>query len=135
MLKDCSFHHIGNAVQSIEAVTPLYIETGYKVSDSIIENTQRVRVAYATKEGFPRMELLEPLDEKSHLNNVLKRNGCGPYHICYAVKDIDKAVAELKTLKYVPLGKPVPGHGLDDALTVFLYNKHIGLVQLAQMVG
>lgn len=33
----------------------------------------------------------------------------------------------------MPLAKPIPGHGLDDALMVFMFKKNVGLVQLAQI--
>lgn len=133
MLIDCKFHHIGNVVKDIDAARCVFATAGYDVSPVIEETTQRAKVSYARKEGFPLMELLEPIDEESHLNNVLRRNGCGPYHICYSVKDIHKAIEELKNKKYMPLSKPVPGHGLEDALTVFLYHSTIGLVQLVQL--
>lgn len=133
MLKNCNFHHIGNAVKNIEAAKEVFKNAGYSVSDTVFEETQRAKVAYARKQGFPLIELLEPIDEKSHLNNILNRSGCGPYHICYSVKNIYEAIEILKKEKYMPLSKPVPGHGLDDALTVFLYNTTIGLIQLVQL--
>lgn len=133
MLKNCKFHHIGNAVKDIESVRQMYVKAGYEVSAIIEETTQRAKVAYAQKDGFPLMELLEPIDDKSHLNNILHRSGCGPYHICYSVENIQIAIEELKKERYLPLFKPVSGHGLGDALTVFLYNANIGLIQLVQI--
>lgn len=133
MLINCKFHHIGNVVKDIETARGVYTTAGYDVSPVIEETTQRAKVSYARKDGFPLMELLEPIDDKSHLNNILRRSGCGPYHICYSVRDINKAIDELKNKKYMPLSKPVPGHGLGDALTVFLYHSAIGLIQLVQL--
>lgn len=133
MLKECTFHHIGIAVNSIEETAKYYEFAGYTISDIIIEPVQKVKVAYARKEGFPLMELLEPLNESSPIQNILKQRGCGPYHVCYQVSDINKAILELKGMKYMPLAKPVPGHGLDDALTVFLYQKQVGLIQLVEI--
>ena len=132
MLKDSNFHHIGVAVNSIEKARLFYEKGGYVVSDTIIESNQKVKVAYANKEDQPTIELLEPLDDKSPVNNILKKNGCTPYHLCFEVENLEEAVKEAKSLGYFPLSQPVPGHGLNDALMVFIYNKNVGLVQIME---
>ncbi|MDR1505444.1 MAG: VOC family protein [Prevotella sp.] len=134
ILAQSQFHHIGIAVPSVKQAAFFYKEAGYTVSDEIIEPTQKVIVVSAKKANEPTIELLEPLNDESPVVNILKRSGGGvPYHICYAVKDINYAVDELRKKRFIPLGKPVPGKGVDNALTVFLYNKIIGLIQLVEM--
>jgi len=133
MLENGKFHHIGMAVASIEKATPFYRLSGYSVSEPVIEPIQKVRVCYARKDGFPTMELLEPLDETSPVSKVLQRNGGNtPYHVCYEVPDIKSAVGEMRKNGFMPLGRPIPGHGLDDALMVFCFNKDVGLVQIME---
>lgn len=133
MLENAKFHHLGMAVSSVELATPFYASMGYSVSEPVIEPIQKVRVAYARKEGFPTVELLEPTDETSPAAKVIARNGCSPYHVCYEVPDIKAAVAEMrKEGGFMPLGRPIPGHGLDDALMVFCYNKDVGLIQIME---
>lgn len=110
----------------------VFEKLGYVISTPAIEPVQKVKVAYAKREGFPVMELLEPLDESSPICNILKKNGCTPYHYCYEVKNLKETVAEARKNGFMPLGKAVPGHGLNDALMVFLFNKEIGLVQIMQ---
>lgn len=133
MTADAKFHHIGYAVNDIEKARKEFTDSGYHVTDTVIEPVQRVYVAYAKKEGSPTIELLQPLDDKSPIVKVLSKNGSAPYHICYAVPDIESAIRELRGRKYLPLSKPIPGRGLDDALMVFMFNKEIGLIQLVQL--
>lgn len=133
IIQNCTFHHLGVAVFSIEKAVQSYMDGGYEVGDVIIEPVQKVKVAYATKPGSPTIELLEPLDETSPICSILKQRGAGPYHVCYAVRDIYAAMQEMKARKFLPLAKPLPGHGLGDALTVFMYHKDVGLIQLAEM--
>lgn len=133
MLKECKFHHIGIAVFNIEKTAIEYIDAGYTISEIIIEPVQKVKVAYAYKEGFPTIELLAPLNEKSPVCAVLKSRGVSPYHVCYAVSNIALAIQELKERKFMALARPVPGHGLNDALTVFMYKKDTGLIQLVEI--
>lgn len=132
MLENATFHHIGTAVASIDKVKPFYQSMGYTVSDTVIEPVQKVYVAYARKEGFPTVEMLEPLDETSPVLGILKKNGNTPYHMCYAVDNLSDAIAEMHKEGFRPLSKPVPGHGLDDALMVFLYNINYGLIQVME---
>lgn len=132
MLENATFHHIGTAVASIDKVKPFYQSMGYTVSDTVIEPVQKVYVAYARKEGFPTVEMLEPLDETSPVQGILKKNGNIPYHMCYAVDNLSDAIAEMRKEGFRPLSKPVPGHGLDDALMVFLYNINYGLIQVME---
>lgn len=132
MLENAIFHHIGTAVASIDKVKPFYQSMGYTVSDTVIEPVQKVYVAYARKEGFPTVEMLEPLDETSPVLGILKKNGNTPYHMCYAVDNLSDTIAEMRKEGFRPLSKPVPGHGLDDALMVFLYNINYGLIQVME---
>lgn len=132
MLENATFHHIGTAVASIDKVKPFYQSMGYTVSDTVIEPVQKVYVAYARKEGFPTVEMLEPLDETSPVQGILKKNGNTPYHMCYAVDNLSDTIAEMRKEGFRPLSKPVPGHGLDDALMVFLYNINYGLIQVME---
>ena len=134
MLENATFHHIGTAVASIEKVKPFYLSMGYTVSDIVLEPIQKVYVAYARKDGFPTVEMLEPSDDSSPVKGILKRNGNTPYHICYAVDDLTVAIAEMRKNGFRPLSKPVPGHGLDDALMVFLYNVNYGLIQVMENI-
>lgn len=132
MLEDAKFHHIGFAVASIEKAKPFYLSAGYVVSEPVIEPVQKVRVAYARRDGFPTMELLEPLDDTAPVCKILAKNGNTPYHCCYEVPDIKATIVEARKEGFLPLGRPVPGHGLDDALMIFLYNKNVGLVQVME---
>lgn len=132
MLKEAKFHHIGIAVASIEKAKPFYLSAGYSVSETVIEPVQKVKVAYARRDGFPTMELLEPLDETAPVCKILAKNGNTPYHCCYEVADLKVTVAEARREGFLPLGRPVLGHGLDDALMIFLYNKDVGLVQVME---
>lgn len=132
MLEDAKFHHIGIAVASVEKAGVFYRSAGYVVSEPVIEPVQKVRVAYARRDGFPTMELLEPLDDTAPVCKILAKNGNTPYHCCYEVADLKATIDEARKEGFLPLGRPVPGHGLDDALMIFLYNKDVGLVQVME---
>lgn len=126
------FDHIGIAVFDIEKASYDYRALGYKVGEAKNVDVFQAKAAYASKMSSPTIELLEPVDEKSPVAKILKQRGSGPYHTCYAVLDIKEAMSEMRKNSFLPIGKPVPGPGLDNALTVFMYKKSIGLIQLVE---
>lgn len=127
------FDHIGVAVFNIEAGIADYQLLGYHILGGIKSvEVFKANAAYMTLEGSPTIELLEPTSDDSPVAKILKQRGAGTYHTCYGVKRITDAMSYLREKAFLPLGKPVPGPGLDNALTVFLYKKSIGLIQLVE---
>lgn len=132
MLVDFIFHHIGVAVKDIDKTSAIYEVAGYDMSDIIFDPIQNVNIRWLTKEGMPTIELLTPVDETSPVCKILKKNGVTPYHMCYVVGDIDNAVVELRKQKYVLVSKPVEAIAMHNCKVAFLYNRHIGLIELVE---
>lgn len=131
MLSTFRFHHIGYVTDSIANTSAIYLAAGYTSSSVIDDPIQRVRICFLTKEGFPTTELIEPLDEQSSVNKILKKNGVSPYHTCYEVDDIDAAFNELVDVQgYTPLFRPVEAIALENRLISYLYKKETGLIEL-----
>ena len=132
MLDSFKFHHIGVAVKDIEATASVYEQGGYKRSAEIFDPIQNVDICWLTKEGMPIVELLAPVDVKSPVNKTLEKVGVSPYHCCYVVDDIDKAVAELKKQRYIMVSKPVGAVAFCGSRVCFLFNKNVGLIELVE---
>lgn len=130
MLSCFSFHHIGYAVQDINTTGEYYINAGWTMSEIQIDSIQNTKIAFLRKEGFPLIELVAPVDEKSPIVNTLNKMGVTPYHICYEVLDIDLAILELRKLKYIQLFKPVKAVALENRRICYLFNQSVGLIEL-----
>lgn len=100
--------HIGVAVKSIEE--------GIKIWQSIFDaelkgiaevESQKVRLAMLTVGGIG-VELIEPTSKDSTVAKFLEKRGEGLHHICFAVKDIDSVISELKNKTMID-NKPRPG--------------------------
>jgi methylmalonyl-CoA/ethylmalonyl-CoA epimerase len=134
MLKDFKFHHIGIATASIARTSKYYVEVGYTMTDPVVDTIQDIRISFLRKDGMPAVELLEPVDEKSPVNTILKQmGGTAPYHCCYVVQDINKAINDLKHQKFIQLSKPQPAVAIDNHPVCFLYNKDVGLIELVEI--
>ena len=135
MLKNWRFHHIGYVTDSIGQTSSFYLQAGYQATAVIEDPIQRVLVQFLTNEGFPRIELIQPIDENSSVNKILKKNGVAPYHVCYEVDDIDKSFDELvEGQAYIPLFRPVEAIALDNRLICYLYKKEVGFIELVNKI-
>jgi methylmalonyl-CoA/ethylmalonyl-CoA epimerase len=102
------------------------------MSDVVLDVIQNTNIAFLTKEGFPDIELVSLVDDKSPVVKTLTKVGVAPYHICYEVDDIDKAIADLKKKRYISLFKPVPAVAINNCRICYLYNVDIGLIEIVE---
>jgi methylmalonyl-CoA/ethylmalonyl-CoA epimerase len=126
------FHHIGIAVKSIDKTAAVYVAGGYNRSVTTFDSVQNVNICWLTKEGMPIVELLEPVDESSPVNKTLEKNGVAPYHTCYAVENLEQAIAELRRMKYVMVVSPVAAPAISNCRVAFLFHRHVGLIELVE---
>lgn len=128
-----SVNHIGYAVFDIQATAEFYVNNGWTLSEVFDEKVQHARIAFLTKEGFPKIELVSPLEGKSPVDKFLKSSGCCPYHICYNVDSIDEAMEKLYNNGFVPLFAPVESSAMDNHKICYMINFKVGLIEIVEM--
>ncbi len=129
------FHHIGYATADIDR----YIEDFFRpvfaplaITDKVCDPVQRVTVCFARMQGDAVIELVEPFGEDSPVNAVIARNRGGVYHLCYEVDDLDRALAQCRKKRCMPIGKPVPAAAFDGRRIVFLLTPQRDLIELVE---
>lgn len=130
MIKGSRFHHIGYAVKDIFETAENYISMGWVLSEVYVDVIQNSQIAFLKKEGFPLIELVAAVDDKSPVVNTLKKSGVSPYHVCYEVDDIDIAIKELNEMSFFTLFDPVPAIAIENRLICYLYSVSVGLIEL-----
>ena len=101
--------HIGIAVVSIDDALAIYQALGLSEAHREEVPAQKVVTAFLPV-GESRIELLEPTAEDSPVARFLARRGPGLHHICFAVADIEAALADLSRRGYRLLNeRPVAG--------------------------
>jgi len=111
--------HIGVAVVSIDDALAIYRSLGLEEAHREDVPAQKVRTAFLPV-GESRIELLEPTAEDSPVAKFLARRGGGVHHVCFAVDDIEAALADLKGRGFRLLhDQPVPG--ADGKRVAFLH--------------
>ena len=127
-----TFHHIGIACRDIAKTQAFYLQMGYTASPIVEDPLQHVRISFLEKDGAPRLELLEPLDEKNPVARTLDTMGVSPYHMCYEVQDIEAAIADLRRQRFLLVNGPVPACAMENRRIAFLYQKNNGLIELVE---
>ena len=127
-----TFHHIGIACRDIAKTQAFYLQMGYTASPLVEDPLQHVRISFLEKDGAPRLELLEPLDEKNPVARTLDTMGVSPYHMCYEVQDIEAAIADLRRQRFLLVNGPVPACAMENRRIAFLYQKNNGLIELVE---
>jgi methylmalonyl-CoA/ethylmalonyl-CoA epimerase len=103
--------HIGIAVSSIDEALGVYRALGLNESGRETVASQGVVTAFLPL-GDTRLELLEPTGADSPVAKFLSKRGPGVHHVCFAVSDLEDALAELAARGFRLVHEtPVPGAG------------------------
>lgn len=137
-----AFNHLGVAVPDIGKAICFYQQTlGFVgLTDVYQDDIQQVRVVFVgprqdfadrRAKGFV-LELIEPATADSHLHRLLKSGG-GAYHVCYAVPDIEAAVAHLTKNGCLKVRGPEPAIAYFNNPIAWCYAPTRHLIELVQL--
>ena len=131
-MKAFKLDHVGVAVPSIEDALEIYEALGLAEQKREIVAGQQVTVAFLPV-GESRIELLEPTSPDSPVAKFLQKRGAGIHHLCFAVDDIEAALADLAQRGFRLIHQtPVPG--ADGKRVAFLHPEAGGgvLIELSE---
>jgi methylmalonyl-CoA/ethylmalonyl-CoA epimerase len=115
-------HHLGYAVESIEAASRFY-EANFDVEPSSPETVEgQGIVATMFLVGESAVELMEPTRPDSPVGKFLARRGEGFHHVAFEVEDLETAMARLKS-SGAQLVDEVPKVGVGGMRTAFVHPK------------
>ena len=128
-------NHVAIAVRDIAKASAVYRDTlGAEISAKVAQPDHGVSTVFITLPNT-KIELLEPLGEKSPINKFLEKNPDGGiHHLCYEVDDIIVARDTLKAQGARVLGDGEPKIGAHGKPVMFLHPKDFcgTLVELEQ---
>jgi methylmalonyl-CoA/ethylmalonyl-CoA epimerase len=110
--------HIGIAVRSLERVLPLYRDI-LGLGDVPLDDADGARIAGLTA-GGTLVELLEPRLPDSPVAKFLEQRGPGIHHLCFAVPDLDAALARCRAAGLRVIDE-TPRRGAEGKRIAFLH--------------
>jgi methylmalonyl-CoA/ethylmalonyl-CoA epimerase len=125
-------HHIGYLVKKIEHAERQFEELGYVVErERHYDDIRKVDITFLTKDSY-RVELVSPVAPDSVVSGLIKRYKNAPYHICYAVDNLEANLEKLGSQGFVQITKVQPAPAIDGRRVVFLQNAAIGMIELVE---
>lgn len=123
--------HIGIAVRAIDEMLPFYRDL-LGLDELALDDSDGARIA-GLAAGDQLVELLEPRSPDSPISKFLERRGPGIHHICFAVQDLDGALARCRD-KGVRLIDDMPRMGAEGKRIAFLHPASTGgvLIELTE---
>lgn len=124
--------HIGWLTDDIEATISSMEFLGYVQTPIVDDYTQQCRICFVNKPGEVRIELVEPYENNKTMQKMIKKQGCGPYHTCHIVENIDYAYSEMVDNGYIPLFNPVPAPAFNGRRICYFIKQEIGYIELVE---
>jgi methylmalonyl-CoA/ethylmalonyl-CoA epimerase len=129
-------NHVAIAVPDVKVAAEVYrAMLGAEVSAPVPLPAHGVTTVFVTLPNA-KIELIEPLGEKSPIKSFLERNPAGGmHHLCYEVRDIIAARDKLEGEGARVLGDGEPSIGAHGKLVLFLHPKDFcgTLIELEQV--
>ena len=129
-------NHIAIATPKLDEAVKTYKNMlGVKISSPIDQIDHGVKVVFIELQNT-KIELLEPLGEKSPIENFLEKNKKGGiHHICFEVKDINSAILSLEKDGATVLGDGEAKIGAHGNPVIFLHPKDFNgtLIELEEI--
>lgn len=130
-LRGTRIAHVGIAVESLEAILPLYRDL-LGMPEVPLDDADGARIA-GLAAGESLVELLQPEESDSPIGKFLSKRGPGIHHICFAVDDLDGTLARCRAAG-LRLIDQVPRIGAEGKRIAFLHpaSTHGVLVELSE---
>ena len=110
-----------------------FLKLGYEVEFPAAFDSLRDITITFLRNGYYRVELIEPLGPNSPVYGLLKKYKNTPYHFCYEVTDLEEAVAELEAQGYYVIQAPLEAPCIEKRRVVFLMGADMGMIEVVEM--
>jgi len=118
-------HHVGVAVEDLEAAIELYTNNfGAELTHRASNEKDGLTAAFL-RAGEAEVELMQPLREDTPVGKFLANRGPGLHHIAIAVNDIHQAIAEARANGLEMIDQE-PRIGLHGTRIAFVHPKSVG---------
>lgn len=131
--------HIGYLCKNIQKSLEQFLCLGYQLKSEIVEDNllledgkvRNVSICFVEKDGYC-LELVSPLNQDSVVFQTLKKNGEGPYHVCYQTNNLEQSLINLTEQGYFVIQEPTTAIALENSKVAFLYMAGVGIIELVE---
>jgi methylmalonyl-CoA/ethylmalonyl-CoA epimerase len=129
---DLKIDHIGYLVKDVRKSAAEFEKLGYAPKGDICrDEARRAEIAFLENGGYV-IELVAPLDDSSVAWSLLKKNGAGPYHICYEVENLEITDTDLVASGFARLVPEQVAPALGDRRVAFYMGRGMGMLEIVE---
>lgn len=118
-------------IKDIALAKKAFEPLGYFWGKTVIDEKRHIKICFGKNQSSV-IELVEPIDSKSNIWNMLANRGATPYHLCFSSSDILVDITELQSCGYMLIEEPNEAIAFGNRKVAFLFEKNIGLVELVE---
>lgn len=125
--------HLGLAVKDLDQAIARYRSLGFTLDHRWVDEAEGMEAAEMSS-ADARVELMRPLRENSPVGTFLARRGEGVHHVCYAVDDVARELAQARAQGLTTLDEAPRTGGGGRTRVGFVHPKSMGgvLVEFEQ---
>ena len=131
-MMDLTIDHIGYLTDSLVNTKSVFESLGYVGGPIVADEIQRCHICFLEAPRNLRIELVEPYEDNRSMQRLLKKQGCGPYHMCYIVRDINVAYQKLLEQDFIPLFQPVDAAAFNGRRICYFFKQETGYIELVE---
>jgi methylmalonyl-CoA/ethylmalonyl-CoA epimerase len=132
------FDHVGLVVSDISKYFEEFLKpvcTVHALSDIYTDHNQQSKVAFATTENQVRIELIEPLEGKGPVAEILKRKKGGLHHLCFIADKFEADIRRFTTNGCLMISPPKPAVAFNGRRVVFFFTPTYEVIELVEEMG
>lgn len=125
-------HHVGYYVSDLEEARDAFAVLGFApVSEVVVDMARKVDIQFL-KNDTVCVELIFARDGCDLFPKNFRKQGSRPYHVCYAVSNLDGAVKSLEAKGFLLIRPPAHAVALGGRQVAFLYSEGVGMVEILE---
>lgn len=121
--------HIGYITDNIKATADAFEILGYQSSKVTNDDRQKTSICFLSKKGETKIELVEPYEENTTMQRMLKKRGVSPYHLCFTCNDVECLYEEMVKKNWTPLFHPVEAPAFNNRKICYFFKSEIGFIE------
>lgn len=122
--------HIGYITGDILSTSKGFEIMGYEAGEIFSDDIQKCRICFLNNNAGDKIELVEPYEDNTPMQKMLKKRGTGPYHVCYEVEDVNEVYEDMLNKEgWIAIFNPVEAVAFDNRKITYFLNGEIGFVE------
>ncbi len=112
------FHHVAVATNNIANSAEIFKRVGFNIGNLYKDNLQQIEVQFAHFDNLA-VEFVASFTNSSLVNNIFKKIGTSPYHLCFTSNNFTQDYNYILSLGFIDITSTKPAASFENKNIVF----------------